>query len=58
MTRTGSTIPIKLQLCDADGQNLSSPAIVLTAFEVLFVSSAVSGDPEDSGSANPEGIQL
>jgi hypothetical protein len=53
--KRGSTIPIKLQLCDADGQNLSSPAIVLTAFEVLFVSSAVSGDPEDSGSANPDG---
>lgn len=53
--KRGSTIPIKLQLCDADGQNLSSPALVLTAFEVLFVSSSVSGDPEDSGSANPDG---
>ena len=51
--RSGSTIPIKLQLCDASG-NLSSPNIVLTALNVQLVSSTAPGPVEDSGSANPD----
>ena len=31
---SGSTIPIKLQLCDANGVNLSSAAITVTSVEV------------------------
>jgi hypothetical protein len=51
--RRGSTIPIKLQLCDASG-NLSSSSIVLTALSVQLVSSTAPGSVEDSGSANPD----
>ena len=51
--RSGSTIPIKLQLCDASG-NLSSPNIVLIALNVQLVSSAAPGVVEDSGNANPD----
>jgi hypothetical protein len=45
----GSTQPIKLQLCDETGKNLSSPNIKLKAIDV-------DGKPEklkDSGKANP-----
>ena len=51
--RSGSTIPIKLQLCDTGG-NLSSSNIALTALSVQLVSSTASGSVEDSGSANPD----
>ncbi len=51
--RRGSTIPIKLQLCDASG-NLSSSNIALTALSVQLVSSAAPGPVEDSGNANPD----
>jgi hypothetical protein len=42
----GSTIPIKLELCTAQGKNLSSPAITLTAI----------GLAPNSGSSNPGGV--
>ena len=51
--RRGSTIPIKLQLCDMSG-NLSSPNIVLTALNVQLVSSTAPGPGKDSGNANPD----
>jgi uncharacterized protein YvpB len=45
----GSTIPIKLQLCDAKGTNLSSAGIVVHAL-------TVDGGPvRDAGNANPGG---
>lgn len=50
----GSTIPIKLQLCDAGGHNLSSPAIVVTAIGVMKISDTAFGSVEDSGNANPD----
>ena len=48
-----ATVPIKLQLCDAAGHNLSSPAITVTATSVALVSGG-SGTLEDSGNANPD----
>ncbi len=51
----GSTIPLKVRLCDASGGNVSSPAIVLTATGLAKqddLSSSVV--VEDSGNANPD----
>ena len=50
--RQGSTVPIKLQLCDANGQNLSSAAIVVKATEPLTKLDGTPSSVEDSGSAN------
>lgn len=50
----GSTIPIKLQLCDASGNNLSSSAIVLHATGVTQVSTSITGPVESPGNANPD----
>lgn len=53
--RLKSTVPIKLQLCDAQGQNRSSPALVLTATELVKQdSTASSAVVEDTGNANPD----
>jgi hypothetical protein len=51
--KSGSTVPIKLQLCD-DGGNVSSSSIALHAVSVQKVGDAGSGTPEDSGNANPD----
>lgn len=50
----GSTVPVKLQLCDAAGANVSSASLVVQATGVKQVSSTVTGTPDDSGSANPD----
>jgi probable HAF family extracellular repeat protein len=52
--KSGSTIPIKLQLCDANGANLSSPGIILHATGVKLVSTDAPGALEDGGNANPD----
>jgi hypothetical protein len=49
---SGSTLPIKLQLCNASGANVSSPAIVVRALRVVPLSHSGEGDLEDSGQAN------
>jgi len=48
-----ATVPIKLQLCDAAGHNLSSSTITVTATTVALVSGGA-GTLEDSGNANPD----
>ena len=53
--RAGSTAPLRVQLCDSDGANLSSPEITLTAGGLV----KLDGTPttalaEDSGNANPD----
>lgn len=55
IAKSGSTIPIKLQLCDSSGNNLSSSSIVLHAVSITKVSDGTSGTVEDSGNANPDG---
>jgi hypothetical protein len=50
----GSTIPIKLQLCNESGANVSSQSTSLQAVAVTRVSSSVTGTPDDSGNANPD----
>jgi hypothetical protein len=55
IAKSGSTIPIKLQLCDGSGNNLSSSSIVLHAVSIAKVSDSTSGSVNDSGNANPDG---
>ncbi len=52
--QSGATYPVKLQLCDAAGNNLSSPAITLHASSVIRVSNSITGPVQDSGNANPD----
>jgi hypothetical protein len=52
--RIGSTIPIKLQLCDAAGTNVSSSTTTLVLTGVTLVSTNANGQIEDSGNANPD----
>jgi len=52
--KSGSTIPIKFQLCTAAGGNLSAPTVVATATGIRFVGAATTGEVEDAGNANPD----
>lgn len=51
----GSTVPIKLQLTNASGGNVSSAAITVTAVRLVYVSTSTSSAVQDSGNANPDG---
>ncbi|HKS68119.1 MAG TPA: hypothetical protein VJR26_12840, partial [Candidatus Acidoferrales bacterium] len=51
--KSGATYPLKLYLCDANNNDVSSPAIVVHAASIYMVS-GFSGAPEDSGNANPD----
>lgn len=51
---SGAVNPVKVSLCDASGNNLSSPAITLHATGVTKVSTSISGFVQDAGSANPD----
>lgn len=52
--QAGSTIPIKIQLCDANGRNLSSADLAVTALGVYQVTTDAPGPLEDAGNANPD----
>jgi hypothetical protein len=52
--KSGSTVPIKLQLCDSSGNDLSSPSITLHAVSVTQTSTSISGLVQDAGNANPD----
>jgi hypothetical protein len=52
--KKGATFPIKLQVCDVAGHNLSSPSIVVQAVSVTMLSGTKPGALEDSGNANPD----
>lgn len=51
---SGATLPIKLQLCDANHADVSSPEIILSALGVVQVSTSITGAPIDPGNANPD----
>ncbi|GEM_PF-1264744 len=51
---SGATLPIKLQLCDARGNDVSSPSITLHATSITQVSTSTSGPVQDAGHANPD----
>jgi hypothetical protein len=48
--QSGSTLPVKLELCDANGADVSSPAIAVRALSVD------TGPASASGNANPGGL--
>jgi hypothetical protein len=52
--KAGSTVPIKLALCDASGANISADTIALTATGLTQVSSDASSTVVDAGNANPD----
>ncbi|MFL6228095.1 MAG: kelch repeat-containing protein [Pyrinomonadaceae bacterium] len=50
----GSTAPVKLQLCDAAGHNVSAPGVVVHAVGVTRLSDSTSLEVIDAGNANPD----
>jgi DNA-binding beta-propeller fold protein YncE len=52
--RSGAAIPIKVQLCSANGTNQSSLSIAVTAQRVSNVASNVSSPPNNVGNANAD----
>jgi hypothetical protein len=54
--RAGSTIPLKLQVCDANGRNMSAATLAVTAGRLTKRDSTASSVlANDSGNANPDG---
>jgi hypothetical protein len=53
---SGSTIPIKIRLCDMSGNNISSSSIVLTAVNVTPAGGGAARPAQDAGNANPGGL--
>lgn len=51
---SGATIPIKLELCDSAGTDVSSSTITVTAVSVTQVSTNAPGTLISSGNANPD----
>ncbi len=52
--KSGATLPIKLQICNSAGGNLSSASLVIRATEITQVSTSISGPVEAAGNANPD----
>jgi Tol biopolymer transport system component len=52
--KAGSAYPIKIQLCDASGTNLSSSSIMLHAVSVVRTSTNTPTVFDDTGDANPD----
>ena len=52
--KSGAVYPIKIQLCDINGNNVSSADIVVQAVNVQQVSSSASDDVITAGSANAD----
>lgn len=51
--KSGATIPIKLQLCDGTGNNVSSSVVTVHATSFTQVSTLMSGPVQVAGNANP-----
>jgi N-acetylneuraminic acid mutarotase len=52
--KSGSTVPIKLALCDVANANVSSASVPVVATAVFMVSTNAPGPLDDSGDANPD----
>ncbi|HWW75176.1 MAG TPA: SBBP repeat-containing protein, partial [Pyrinomonadaceae bacterium] len=52
--KSGSTVPVKLNLCGANGENLSAAGLTVTALGTVRLSDFAPGEVEDSGQANPD----
>lgn len=53
--KAGSTVPVKLQLLNANGNNISSTATALTTRGLRLIGSNTSSGVIDAGNANPDG---
>lgn len=52
--KSGSIVPIKLRLVDANGANVSAAAIIVHAVNVIQIGSSASTVLDDSGASNPD----
>src|SRR4030095_3196412 len=52
--KRGSTLPIKIQLCDANDSNRSTAEVVVTATDIQRISDATTSELADPGNANPD----
>src|SRR5215213_4102930 len=52
--KSGATYPIKIQLCDVNGNNVSSAGTVVSAVNIQQVSTSSMGDVITTGSANAD----
>ncbi|HEX8189448.1 MAG TPA: DPP IV N-terminal domain-containing protein, partial [Pyrinomonadaceae bacterium] len=52
--KSGGTVPVKLQLTNAAGANVSSPSLAVKAVGTTRVSTNAAGVPEDAGNSNPD----
>lgn len=52
--KSGATVPIKIEVCDASGNNISSSTLTVHATGVAQISASAPGSLEDSGSSNPD----
>jgi len=52
--QSGSTVPIKVELCDASGADVSSSSVVVTATALTQISTGAPGAVEASGNSNPD----
>src|SRR5205085_2186741 len=52
--QSGSTIPIKIEITNSSGANLSSASLTVNAVGVSLISTTVYGPVEDSGNSNPD----
>jgi hypothetical protein len=52
--KSGSTVPIKIRLVDANGANVSSAATIVHAVSVIQTSSQASTNLDDAGNSNPD----
>jgi hypothetical protein len=53
--KAGSTVPIRVTLCDGSGKNYSSASTVVTATGLALIGGSGNFAAEDSGNANPDG---
>lgn len=52
--KAGSTVPIRLQICDAGGVNYSTGNITLSAGNLVKIDNSASGDVAPSSTSNPD----
>ena len=52
--KSGSTLPVKLQLCDINGNDVSSSTIVVHAVGLTIISNDAPAILADAGNANPD----
>ncbi len=52
--KSGSTVPVKLQILDGGGANVSSAGLAVKAVGVTRVSTNAAAELADAGSSNPD----